>query len=90
MENHLAGCIRKMSETGFSPTLTELREILQDYVHLKQLKTRFVNDYPGYNWTISFLKRHKLSSKKGGQVQLARKNVFTTAMNQLPFGGYFQ
>ena len=62
-----------MSETGFSPTLTELREILQDYVHLKQLKTRFVNDYPGYNWTISFLKRHKLSSKKGGQVQLARK-----------------
>ena len=79
-----------MSETGFSPTLTELREILQDYVHLKQLKTRFVNDYPGFNGTISFFKRHKLSSKKGGQVQLARKNVFTTAMNQLPFGGYFQ
>ena len=75
MENHLADCIRKMSEIGFGPTLTELREIVQDYVQLKQLKTGFVNDYPGYDWTISFLKRHKLSLKKGDQMQLARKNV---------------
>ena len=48
---------------------------MQDYVQLKQLKTRFVNDYPGCDWTISFLKRHQLSLGKGGQMQLARKNV---------------
>ena len=48
---------------------------MEDYVQLKQLKTRFVNDYPGYDWTISFLKQHKLSLKKGGQMQLARKIV---------------
>ena len=42
----------------FGSTLTELCEIVQDYVQLKQLKTRIVNDYPGYNWTISFLKWH--------------------------------
>ena len=56
MENHLADCIKKMSEIGLGPTLTELCEIVQDYVQLKQLKTRFVNDYPCYNWTISCLK----------------------------------
>lgn len=70
-----------MSETGFGPTLTELCEIVQDYVQLKQLKTGFVNDYHGYNWIISFLKQHKLekSLKKGGQMQLARKNVTSDA-----------
>ena len=77
MDNHLAGCIRKISEIGFGPTLTELCVIVQDYVQLKQLKTRFVNDYPGYDWTISFLKQHKLNLKKGGQMQLARKNVIS-------------
>ena len=45
-----------MSEIGFGPTLTELREIVQDYVQMKQLKTRFVNGYPDYNWTTSFFK----------------------------------
>ena len=45
-----------MSEIGFGPTLTELCEIVQDYVQLKQLPTQFVNDYPGYDGTISFLK----------------------------------
>ena len=42
----------------FGSTLTELCEIVQGYVQIKQLKTRIVNDYPGYNWTISFLKWH--------------------------------
>ncbi|XP_057291107.1 uncharacterized protein LOC130613783 [Hydractinia symbiolongicarpus] len=42
---------------------------------MKNLKTRFKNNMPGHDWTRSFLKRHKLSLKKGGQMQLARKNV---------------
>ena len=58
MENHLADCIRKMSNMWFGSTLTELCEIVQGYVQIKQLKTRIVNDYTGYNWTISFLKWH--------------------------------
>ena len=41
-----------MSEIGFGPTLTELHEIVQDYIQITQLKTWFVNDYPGYDWTI--------------------------------------
>ena len=64
-----------MIEIGFGFTLTELREIGQDYIQLKQLKTWFVNDYPGYDWTTSFLKRHKLSLKKGDKMQLPRENV---------------
>lgn len=30
---------------------------------------------PGLDWTRAFLKRHRLSMKKGGQMQIARKNV---------------
>ena len=63
-----------MSEIGFGPTLTELCKIVQDYVQLKQLKTQFVNDCPGYDWTTSFLKRHKLSLKKGSQIQQGKYN----------------
>ena len=64
-----------MIEIGFGFTLTELREIGQDYVQLKQLKTWFVNHYPGQDWTTSFLKGHKLSLKKGDKMQLPRENV---------------
>ena len=58
-------------------------EIVQDYVQLKQLKTWFVNDYPGYNRTVSFLKWHRVW-KKGGQVKLARKNVNSDPFENLP------
>ena len=63
-----------MFEIGFCLTLAELREIGQDYVQLKQLKTWFVNHYPGQDWTTSFLKGHKLSLKKGDKTQLPREN----------------
>ena len=42
---------------------------------MKDLTTRFKDNMPGPDWVRSFLKRHKLSLKKGGQMQLARKNV---------------
>ena len=53
-----------MSEVGFGPTLIVLRGIVPDYVKLKQLKTRFVNDYPGYNWTIIFSKKTQTEFEK--------------------------
>ena len=43
--------------------------------HLERYQTRFKDNCPGYDWTHSFLKQHKLSFKKGGQMQLSRKNV---------------
>ena len=40
-----------MSELEFGSTVNEPGEIVQDYVQMKKLKTQFVNDYPGYDWT---------------------------------------
>ena len=62
-----------MSNMWFGSTLTELCEIVQGYVQIKQLKTRIVNDYPGYNWTISFLKWHIWVWKN--EVKCSLKNV---------------
>ena len=64
-----------MSECGFGPTLIEFMDLVQEFVTLKGYQTPFKENRPGYDWTHSFLKRQKLSLKKGGQMQLARKNV---------------
>lgn len=64
-----------MSELGFGPTLKEFQEIVRDYLELMEIKTNFKDNRPGYEWTSNFLKRHKLSLKKGGQMELARKSV---------------
>ena len=70
---HIADSVKKMSELGFGPTIHEFQDLVGEYVTLKKLKTQFKDNIPGYEWTNSFLKRHCL--KKGGQMQLARKNV---------------
>ena len=50
-------------------------DLVQEFVTLKGYQNPFKENCPGYDWTHSFLKRQKLSLKKGGQMQLARKNV---------------
>ena len=60
---------------GFGPTLVEFIDLMQELVTLRDYQTQFKDNLPGYDWTHSFLKRHKLSLKKGDQMQLARNNV---------------
>ena len=75
IKNNLGICIRKMEQLGFGPTLNEMIEIVQDYVLGNNITTQWRDDRPGYDWAKSFMARQKLSLKKSGLMQLARKNV---------------
>ena len=75
VEKYIASSLRKMCRCGFGPSLREMREIVADFLMIKNVKTTFKDGKPGYEWTHSFLKRHKLTMRKGGQMQIARKNA---------------
>ena len=64
-----------MAELGFGPTLPEMQQIVKEYVVANGIETSFKNNTPGYDWAVSFMKRHRLSLKKSGLMQIARKNV---------------
>ena len=64
-----------MLECGLGPTLVEFINLVLEFVTLRDLQTRYKDNSPGYDWTHSFLKQNILCLKKGGQVQLAWKNV---------------
>ena len=75
VENKLTECLRQMVRLGFGPMRTETMEIVRDYIIANKIPTRFKNGHPGVDWLSSFMGRHKLKLKKGGQMQIARKNV---------------
>ena len=75
METKLALCIRKMAELGFGPTLYEMQIIVKEYINANEIKTPFKDSKPGYDWAVNFMNRHRLSLKKSGLMQIARKNV---------------
>lgn len=74
-EEKMASAVKKMAEAGFGPTIQELQSIVKDYVEANDIATPFKDGLPGYDWTVGFMKRHNLSLKRGGLMQLARKNV---------------
>lgn len=74
-EQKLAALLTRMAELGFGPTLEEFREIVNDYLEANDLLYLFKGKVPGYDWAKSFLERYRLCLKKGGLMQLARKNV---------------
>ena len=51
---------------GMPPPITELRDMVQDYLEANQYSTRFPNNLPGRDWVIYFMKRHGISLKKEG------------------------
>ena len=68
---------KSMEALGFGSTMLEFQDLVKDFEEMKSIKTRFTDNRPGYDWVQSFLKWHKLSFKKGEQMQLARKNVMS-------------
>ena len=64
-----------MEELGFGPTRKALTEMVADYVLANEIITNFSDDKPGYDWLQGFMHRHGLALKKGGVMQIARKNV---------------
>ena len=75
IEKDIANFIEGMTALGFGPTMLEFQDLVKDFVEMKSTKTCFTDNRPEYDWVQSFLKCHKLRFKKGGQMQVARKNV---------------
>ncbi|MCL4152262.1 UNVERIFIED_CONTAM: hypothetical protein GTU68_060681 [Idotea baltica] len=75
LELTLVDMLKRMEAMGLGPTISEFQEILADYISNNEIPTRFVNNKPGKDWVFKFLQRHKLTLKKGGMMQLARKSV---------------
>ncbi|KAG0716222.1 hypothetical protein GWK47_010228 [Chionoecetes opilio] len=75
LQQKLASYIKRMAELGFGPTKQELQAIVFDYLEANELGHLFNDKPPGDDWIINFMGRHRLSLKKAGLMQIARKNV---------------
>ena len=75
LEEKLADMVKRMEKMGMGPTLLEFRELVREYLLANKIDTIFSGDLPGYDWSVAFMKRHHLTLKKGGMMQLARKSV---------------
>ena len=65
MEQQLAKCIDVVCKTGFSPTRSEIKCLVQDYVRNHEIKTPFKDDKPGKDWFIMFMKSNNLKYEEG-------------------------
>ena len=85
-ELELKNCIVTLARLGFAPTLSDIREIVTDYVNInekeKAQKTfhyKNLKGSPGKDWTSLFMKRQNLSlknAKLSKPCQNATKNPF--------------
>ncbi len=49
----------KMAEWGVPVSVLNARLLAKSYLDRKGLTTRFKSNFPGEDWALSFLKRHK-------------------------------
>ena len=79
-EAELANCITTMCRYGFSPTITEVREIIYDYLE-NNIKTVacFKDGRPGKDWFKAFMKRNNLSMKHAEMMCTASKKATENA-----------
>ncbi|KAJ8915367.1 hypothetical protein NQ315_008254, partial [Exocentrus adspersus] len=78
-EQRLANSIRSLEKWGFSLTKAEVLDVVQSYVQVNKLRTRFKEGRPGEEWYHAFLKRQNLSLKKPQPVEylnMAQINPF--------------
>ena len=73
-EGQLAQCIGTLCKLGFSPTKSDLQNLVKDYVVENNLTTPFKNNCPGKDWIRAFMIRNNLSLKKANMISSARKS----------------
>ena len=78
----LKNCVIDMAELGFAPTLSDIRELVTDYVnennHLKRkeiFSDKGVSGSPGPDWIASFMKMSGLSLKNATKLSKAHNNA---------------
>lgn len=74
-EEKLATYIRRMAGICFGPTKQELVGIVSDYLEANELSHHFDGKAPCPDRVQYFMKRHRLSLKKAGLMQVARKKM---------------
>ena len=55
-EKQQALCVGKLCTLGFSPTRSQITDLVKDYVTLHGIKTRFKEKRPGKGWLRNFMK----------------------------------
>ena len=75
VESEILTALKAMERNGLGPTMQEFREDVREILINNNIETRFKDSRPGQDWLNNFMKRHNLTLKKGGQMQIARKNV---------------
>ena len=72
-EKDLAECIAVLCEAEFSPSVDEIKSLVQDYVTANKIKTPFKDGRPGKDWVYAFMKRQMLNTKKATMISAVRK-----------------
>ena len=73
-EEQLAKCIGSMCRLGFSPTQSQIKYMVKDYVVSHNITTPFKEGRPGKDWLRGFIDRNHLSLKKADMISSARKS----------------
>lgn len=71
-EKELADCIAVLCKNGFSPSLDDIRIIVQDYVNANEVENPFINGKPGRRWMERFLAKNNLSLKRATLISKVR------------------
>ena len=75
VEGALADCIGILCKHGFSPSIDDILNLVQENLEANNIKTSFVNNRPGRRWLDGFVKRNSLSLKKANMITKTRKSA---------------
>lgn len=71
-ETELADLLKTMSPWGLGLLKEEIKEVVQEFVTIHNIKTPFKNNRPGDDWFLAFKNRH---NKKPEVLEIARRNI---------------
>lgn len=84
-EKHIVHGILTASKWGFPLNGTEIRNIIKTFLDAKGVKQKpFKNNFPGQEWLVGFLKRHRnvLSLRLSENIKRSRAAVSHTTINE--------
>ncbi|XP_068234864.1 uncharacterized protein [Palaemon carinicauda] len=85
LEEKIADMVHRMEKMGMGPTPSEFCDIIKDFLQANRIDVPFKDGIPGYEWASLFMKRHCLSHKKGGMMQLQGSTVAKKSVTSDPF-----
>ena len=71
----MANCIASLCKLGFSPTRSDVKDLVKEYVETNSVETSFKNNRPAKDWLRLFMDRNNLFMKKANLISSARKSA---------------